>query len=182
MTPTTFEPGEVTMIQLPLNSPAREAVLRDESHAVTRAPIEHGRAQIHLPDKPGLYALTYDDSNQVQKVFSVNPSPKESELVYAQSPEVMKTWQINRPTEPPDINGQHQSNSHLATTASGGGWCSEASQPLLLETLWPKRENYRLRMQFRFTTVETSLNRAEFRVEMAPVSPAHVCAWDRSAC
>jgi hypothetical protein len=98
-TPTTFEPGEVAMIQLPLNSPAREAVLRNESQEVTRAPIEQGHAQIHLPDNPGLYALTYDDSNQVQKVFSVNPSPKESELVYAQSPDVMKAWQINRPAE-----------------------------------------------------------------------------------
>jgi hypothetical protein len=98
-TPTTFEPGEVTMIQLPLNSPAREAVLRDESHEVTRAPIEQGHAQLHLPNKPGLYALTYDDSAQIQKVFSVNPSPKESELVYAQSPDALKAWQMNRPVE-----------------------------------------------------------------------------------
>jgi hypothetical protein len=98
-TPTTFEPGEVTMIQLPVNSPAREAVLRDESGEVARAPIEQGHIPLHLPDKLGLYALTYDQSSQVQKVFSVNPSPKESELVYAQSLEVMKGWQINRPTE-----------------------------------------------------------------------------------
>jgi hypothetical protein len=98
-TPTTFEPGEVTMIQLPLISPAREAVLSDESHEVTRAPIEQGHAQLHLPNKPGLYALTYDDSAQIQKVFSVNPSPKESELVYAQSPDALKAWQVNRPVE-----------------------------------------------------------------------------------
>ena len=98
-TPTTFEPGEVTMMQLPANSPAREAILRDESHEATHAPIEQGHAQLHLPDKPGLYALTFDDSTQIQKVFSVNPSPKESDLVYAQSPDVLKAWQMNRPVE-----------------------------------------------------------------------------------
>jgi hypothetical protein len=96
-TPTTFEPGEVAMIQAPGNSSAREAVLRDESREITRAPIEQGRAQLHLPDKPGLYAVTYDDSSRVQKMFSVNPSPKESELVYAESPDVVKAWQIDHP-------------------------------------------------------------------------------------
>jgi hypothetical protein len=86
------------MIQVPANSSAREAVLRDEAHEINRAPIEQGRAQIHLPDKPGLYAMSYDDSTQVQKLFSVNPSPKESELVYAESPEVVRAWQINGPS------------------------------------------------------------------------------------
>lgn len=98
-TPTTFEPGEIAMIQLPVNSSAHEAVLRDESRELSRAPIQQGHAQVHLPETPGLYAMTYDDSPQVQKVFSVNPSPKESELVYAQSPDTLKTWQINRRVE-----------------------------------------------------------------------------------
>lgn len=98
-TPTTFEPGEVAMVQAATTSPAREVVLRDETHEITRAPIEEGRAQLHLPDKPGLYAMSYDDSSQIQKMFSVNPSPKESELVYAESPEVVKAWQMNHPTQ-----------------------------------------------------------------------------------
>jgi hypothetical protein len=102
-TPTIFEPGEVTMIQLPGNSPAREIVLRDENHEVGRAPIEQGHAQLHLPDKPGLYAMTYDDSSQVQKLFSVNPSAKESELLFSQSTDVLKSWQINRPVEPAKV-------------------------------------------------------------------------------
>lgn len=134
-TPTTFEPGEVTMIQLPLNSPAREAVLRDESHEVTRTPIEQGRAQIHLPDKPGLYALTYDDSNQVQKVFSVNPSPKESELVYAQSPEVMKAWQINRPTETARISTANISQTAILQQRFWWWMVLGGIAALLLETL-----------------------------------------------
>jgi hypothetical protein len=98
-TPTTFEPGEVAMIQLPANLSGREAVLRDESREISRTPIEQGHVQLHLPDKPGLYAMTFDDSSQVQKLFSVNPSPKESELIYAQSPGAMKAWQMNNPVQ-----------------------------------------------------------------------------------
>jgi len=52
-----------------------------------------------MPDKPGLYTLTYDDSPQIEKVFSVNPSPKESQLVYVESPEAMKVWRVNLPAE-----------------------------------------------------------------------------------
>jgi hypothetical protein len=99
-TPTTFEPGEVSQIQLPPGSAARELVLRDGDREVSRAPLEQGRGQIRLPDRPGLYSLFYDDHRQVERVFSVNPSPKESQLVYTESPEALKTWQLNRPASP----------------------------------------------------------------------------------
>jgi hypothetical protein len=123
------------MVQLPLNTPAREAILRDESREVTRAPIEQGRAQIHLPDKPGLYALTYDDSNQIQKVFSVNPSPKESELVYTQSPDVVKAWQINRPTETARISTANISQTAILQQRFWWWMVLGGIVALLLETL-----------------------------------------------
>jgi len=97
-TPTTFEPGEISKLQLPANSGAREAVLRDEQRVLSRTPIEQGRAQVRMPDKPGVYALTYDDATQIEKVFSVNPSPKESQLAYVDSPEAIKVWQVNLPS------------------------------------------------------------------------------------
>jgi hypothetical protein len=134
-TPTTFEPGEVTMVQLPLNSPAREAILRDESHDVTRAPIEQGHAQVHLPNKPGLYALSYDDSTQIQKVFSVNPSPKESELVYTQSPDVVKAWQINRPIESARISTANISQTAILQQRFWWWMVLGGIAALLLETL-----------------------------------------------
>ena len=134
-TPTTFEPGEVTMIQLPLNSPAREAVLRDESHEVTRAPIEQGRAQVHLPDRLGLYSLSYDDSNEIHKVFSVNPSPKESELVYSQSPDVMKAWQINRPFETVKISTANISQTAILQQRFWWWMVLGGIAALLLETI-----------------------------------------------
>ncbi len=96
-TPTTFEPAEISKIQLPAGSTAKEAVLRDEHQVLSRAPVEQGRAQVRMPDKPGVYTLTYDDSTQTEKIFSVNPSPKESQLAYVDAPEVLKVWQVNLP-------------------------------------------------------------------------------------
>jgi len=54
-----------------------------------------------MPGKPGLYTLTYDDSAQIEKVFSVNPSPNESQLAYVDSPEALKTWRVNLPETAP---------------------------------------------------------------------------------
>jgi hypothetical protein len=93
-TPTTLEPGEIAKIQLPAGSAAKEAVLRDGQRSLCRAPVEQGRAQVRLPNQPGVYALTYDDGTQAEKMFSVNPSPKESQLAYLAAPETLKLWQV----------------------------------------------------------------------------------------
>jgi hypothetical protein len=93
-TPTSFEPGEVSLIQLPGGAAAREVVLRDEARELARFSVEQGRARVRLPDQPGLYALTYDDRPQVQEILSVNPSPKESELAYVESPEALRAWRL----------------------------------------------------------------------------------------
>src|ERR1051325_9528134 len=69
-TPTAFEPGEMALVQLPAASSAHEVVLRDGQRELLRAAIEQGRAQVRMPDKPGLYDLSYDEREQVEKVFS----------------------------------------------------------------------------------------------------------------
>ncbi len=91
--PTTFEPGEAASLQLPGNSFPPEVVLREGTREIYRAVVEQGRIQLKFPDRPGLYQLTGDNSEQVLKTFSVNPSPKESQLTYADSPEALKGWQ-----------------------------------------------------------------------------------------
>ena len=96
-TPTTFEPGEISKIQLPMGSVAKEAVLRDERQVLSRAPVEQGRAQVRMPSKPGVYTLTYDDGAQVESMFSVNPSPKEYQLAYVEAPEALKAWRVTLP-------------------------------------------------------------------------------------
>ena len=62
-----------------------------------RAPVEQGRAQVRMPDKPGVYTLTYDDGTQVERMFSVNPSPKESQLTYVDAPDALKVWRVSLP-------------------------------------------------------------------------------------
>ncbi|MEI6784146.1 MAG: BatA domain-containing protein [Verrucomicrobiota bacterium] len=96
-TPTTFEPGEISKVQLPAGSAVKEAVLRDDRSVLFRAPAELGRVQVRMPDKPGVYALTYDDGTPVEKMFSVNPSPKESQLAYVDEPEAPRAWRVNLP-------------------------------------------------------------------------------------
>ena len=98
-TPTEFEPGQISVLPLPAGSTVREVVLHDQRAVVARARVEQAKAQVRMPDEPGLYTLTYDDRPQTEKVFSVNPSPKESQLVYVESPEAMKAWQMNLPAE-----------------------------------------------------------------------------------
>src|SRR5208337_2320709 len=96
-TPTTFEPGEISKIQLPAGSAVREVVLRDERRVLSRASVEQGRTQVRMPDTPGVYSLTYDDGARVEKMFSVNPSPKESQLAYVDAPEALEIWRVNLP-------------------------------------------------------------------------------------
>ena len=100
-TPTSFEPGDLSLVQMPAGSIAKEVALRDERRILARTPVEQGKAQVRMPGKPGLYTLTYDDSAQIEKVFSVNPSPNESQLAYVDSPEALKTWRVNLPETAP---------------------------------------------------------------------------------
>jgi hypothetical protein len=116
-TPTTFEPAEMSAIQLPLSVNAHEVVLREDGREIARAPIEQGKAQLRMPEKPGLYTLTPDDREQTVKMFSVNPSPKESQLAFVESPEAMKVWRLDQPGQPTRAGGAdptHGSSFRLA--------------------------------------------------------------------
>ena len=96
-TPTTFEPGEIIMLQLPATASSPQVVLRDERGELAHAPITQGKAQLRLPDQPGLYTLGYEESAKVEKVFSVNPPAKESELAYADATDTVKAWKMDVP-------------------------------------------------------------------------------------
>jgi hypothetical protein len=98
-TPTTFEPGELSMIQLPATAAAREVVLHSDRQEIARCPVEQGKAQVRVPDKPGLYTVTCDDSDRIERILSVNPSPKESQLTYVDSPAALNVWRLNRPAD-----------------------------------------------------------------------------------
>jgi len=92
--PAFFEPGEVAVFPLPPGNETNQVVLRGGGKEITRCDARNGTAQLHMPGLPGLYSVTYGDDQKVQRVFSVNPSPKESELVYFDGAEAMKTWRL----------------------------------------------------------------------------------------
>jgi hypothetical protein len=93
-TPLDYEPGALSVLSFPSDSSVREVVLRDGQRELQRVPVALGKAQVRLPDQPGFYAISYDGAAEPDKVFSVNPSPKESQLSYLDSPEALKLWQL----------------------------------------------------------------------------------------
>jgi hypothetical protein len=66
--------------------------------------VERGHARLRLPDEPGIYALTYDSQPQVQKLFSVNPSPKESQLAFIENPPTVRAWRADLPAALPAVS------------------------------------------------------------------------------
>jgi hypothetical protein len=96
-TPTNYEPGEVALLPMPAGSAAKELILSADGRELTRAQVAQGKAELRLPDKPGLYDLTSGEKDQLLKVFSVNPSPKESELVYDDPEDTIKSWRLATP-------------------------------------------------------------------------------------
>jgi hypothetical protein len=98
-TPLDYEPGASSVLNFPSDSPVREAVLRDDTSERQRVAVVQGKAQLRLPDQPGLYAVTYDGATEPERIFSVNPSPKESQLSYIEAPEALKLWQFERGAE-----------------------------------------------------------------------------------
>ena len=95
-TPVSFEPGELGTIELPASAKAREVVLRDGDREIGRAAVQRGKAQLRMPVNPGLYTLSSDTQSSL-KVLSINPSPKESQLVYVPAAEAVKAWEQNTP-------------------------------------------------------------------------------------
>jgi len=96
-TPNSFAPGDSTLIQLPSGTSAQALVLRENGREIQRTAVEHDRAQVRMPPKPGLYSMTFDDHTNVQQIFSVNPPAKESELVFLDSPKTAKAWCFGAP-------------------------------------------------------------------------------------
>jgi hypothetical protein len=94
-TPLNQEPGTTLALQLPQHRPARELVLRRrrDGAVVDRVPVREGRAQLTLPDTPGLYAVTRDDRNPPDQILSVNPHPKESDLRYTRPEATLELWE-----------------------------------------------------------------------------------------
>lgn len=138
--PLNYDPAAVSIINLPADSPVREVVLRGANTEVERVPVVQGKAQLRLPDKPGLYEVSFDGQSEPEKVLSVNPSPKESQLVYAENPEAMKVWQLARGAPPSNASAVAGARAiSLAGILQQRIWwwlVLAGLAALLLETIW----------------------------------------------
>lgn len=67
--------------------------MRRGDQELSRFPVDaNRRAQIRVPDEPGLFSVTFDNDPLVQNMIAVNPPPKESELNYAATPQALAAW------------------------------------------------------------------------------------------
>ncbi|MDB6053209.1 MAG: hypothetical protein JWN25_732 [Verrucomicrobiales bacterium] len=91
--PTSFEPGEVFIQNLGTNSLVREVVLKTPTGMRSSA-VLHGKLQLLIPEKPGLYSLTYRGVSDIERIIAVNASPKESQLRFTVKPDALQAWQM----------------------------------------------------------------------------------------
>ncbi|HEX4141311.1 MAG TPA: BatA and WFA domain-containing protein, partial [Candidatus Methylacidiphilales bacterium] len=98
----TLEPGEIWLAQIPAELAVKTVVLsRDGKEVVRTAVNADHRALLRVPDEPGIYGLSYDQSPEVRQMLSVNPSERESELTYFTSaPDILKAWTLNDEKKP----------------------------------------------------------------------------------
>jgi hypothetical protein len=90
---TLFEPGDIFEMELPSEKNPRQVVVRRGDQELSRFPVDaNRRAQIRVPDEPGLFSVTFDNDPLVQNMIAVNPPPKESELNYATTPQALTGW------------------------------------------------------------------------------------------
>lgn len=94
--PDMFEAGESAVFTFAQKDGVREVVL-----AGGRFPVTAGKAQVKMPDQPGVYELTADNSATVTRMVAVNPSPKESQLTYLRDPEAPRVWTVQKPSGRP---------------------------------------------------------------------------------
>ncbi len=139
-TPLEYEPGASSVLSFPGDSSVREVVLRDGQRELQRVPVVQGKAQLLLPGQPGLYAAHYDQGVEPEKIFSVNPSPKESQLSYLASPETVRLWQLDRGAEAPKgtrVPASAKMSLAAILLQQVWWWLLVAGlAALLLETLW----------------------------------------------
>jgi len=97
-----LEPGEVWLVQVPVNRGVKKVILSADGKKVGETEVgPDRRAMVRTPDQPGLYTLSYDNDPAIQQVVAVNPPAKESELTYLQAkPDILTAWTLDKPADP----------------------------------------------------------------------------------
>ena len=98
---TTFEPGDMFVQDVPVEEPVHEFVLKDRAGELRRGPVEDGRVEFAVPEKPGSYMLTYDADMADPMVLSVNASPLESDLTHLKASEDVESRLVRSSVDDP---------------------------------------------------------------------------------
>ena len=94
--PDIFESAESATLTLPEDTTTRELILDG-----TGFPVNRGKAQVKMPDRPGVYAIT-QDTGALQRMIAVNPPPRESQLTYLARPEAPSVWTVQNSAHTPN--------------------------------------------------------------------------------
>jgi hypothetical protein len=97
----TFEPGETAIIQVPAEKSIRTIALRENGREIGHAAVTRGQSHLRMPDAPGLYTIGLDQDVDNYRIIAINPSAKESELVYLNSPKPIHDWSLAPRDEDP---------------------------------------------------------------------------------
>ena len=114
-TSTVFEPGETFTQTFATNSGIREVTLRSDK-IISRNSVLNGKVQVRLPDAPGLYTVAFDGQTNLDKVIAINPSPKESQLIYVEDPPAIQLWQLPASAKKP-MTAQAASEAEVTLSA-----------------------------------------------------------------
>ncbi|MEY5009295.1 MAG: hypothetical protein RLZZ253_434 [Verrucomicrobiota bacterium] len=86
-------------IQLQPWEKAGSVVVRRDGREMCRVPVdERGQAEVRLPDAPGIYKLSFGDSEKTERVAVVNLRAEESDLRYERAePAAVGRWRVPEP-------------------------------------------------------------------------------------
>lgn len=139
-TPTSFEPGDAFAQNFSTNSTVKALALFKGEKELARGTVKNGNAQLRLPDSPGLYRLVCEGGTEPEKIISINPSPKESQLIYASEPQALESWQLPASAKSsPAIQAKTANAATFANIRQQRIWwwlLLVALVGLFLETLW----------------------------------------------
>jgi hypothetical protein len=91
---TSFEPGEAAVFEVPPGLTARTVSIQQDGRELGTSNVFGGVVRLCMPETPGSYTLTVNQSHEPWQWLSVNPSARESKLVYLDTPRPIHDWSV----------------------------------------------------------------------------------------
>jgi hypothetical protein len=136
---TSFEPGEAAVIEVPSGLNARTVSIQQDGQELGTSNVFGGVVRLRMPDTPGSYTLTVNQSHEPWQRLSVNPSARESELVYLDRPGLIRDWSVTGGTVAKSSDRVVSSDMGLSNILSQHIWwwmVLAGLSALAMETAW----------------------------------------------